>query len=118
MSNHIPSSHQAVRAAYIIAAILISGYTGLACAADYRMVIREHRFIPDQLDITAGEKHRLIIINQDSSAEEFESYELNREKVIPAHTRSMIFLPPLQPGQYPFFGEFHPHSAQGHISVK
>jgi len=51
-------------------------------------------------------------------AEEFESYELNREKVIPAGRKGIVFIGPLRPGVYPFFGEFFPKTAQGKVIVE
>ena len=54
-----------------------------------------------------------MVHNQDPTAEEFESYELNREKVIPGGSKASIFIGPLEPGRYPFFGEFNEKTAQG-----
>jgi hypothetical protein len=82
------------------------------------IVIRDHLFFPSTLELPAGQKIRLVIINEDSTAEEFESYELNREKVIPGNSRTVVFIGPLTPGEYPFFGEFYPRTAQGMIIIK
>ncbi len=80
--------------------------------------IRNHLFFPDSIEIPADTKVKLMIYNRDSSSEEFESYELNREKVIPGESRAIIFIGPLRLGEYPFFGEFFPKTAQGKIVVK
>jgi len=80
--------------------------------------IRNHLFFPDEIRIPADTKVKLIIINQDPTAEEFESYELNREKVIAGNTQAVIFIGPLAPGEYPFFGEFFPKTAQGKVIVE
>ena len=45
--------------------------------------------------------------NEDSTPEEFESHQLNREKVIAAGSAASIFIGPLKPGKYAFVGEFH-----------
>jgi len=90
----------------------------LASAAKYEIIIENHRFIPVQLEVKAGEKHRLIIINKDSTAEEFESYALNREKIVAGNGKIIIFLPALDVGVYPFFGEFNEATAQGRLIVK
>jgi len=89
----------------------------LAIAADleYRLTIRDHRFEPSELRVPAGKKIKLIIDNQDKSAEEFESHELNREKVIPAKSTAPVYIGPLSPGRYPFIGEFHEKTANGVI---
>ncbi len=80
--------------------------------------IRYHLFSPDIIEIPADTKVKLRIHNQDPSSEEFESYELNREKVIPGKSSATIFVGPLRPGEYPFFGEFFPKTAQGKVIVK
>jgi len=87
-------------------------------AAEYTVIIKDHKFVPSQVEMTAGEKHRLIVINHDSTPEEFESYELNREKIVSGNSKIVIFLPALEVGEYPFFGEFNPKTAQGRIVVK
>jgi len=89
----------------------------LAFAADleYRLTIRDHRFEPAELRVPAGKKIKLIIDNQDGSAEEFESHELKREKVIPPKSKATVYIGPLSPGRYPFIGEFHKKTANGVI---
>jgi len=81
----------------------------------YQIEIREHLFYPAELRIPAGQKVKLQVINQDGTPEEFESFELNREKVIMGKRKATIFIGPLRPGEYPYFGEFHPETAQGVI---
>jgi len=66
----------------------------------------------------ANTKVKLVVINQDPTSEEFESYELNREKVIMGNSKAVIFIGPVPPGEYPFFGEFHPNSAIGKIVAR
>ena len=70
---------------------------------------------PSVVEVPAGQKIRLRIINQDPTPEEFESYELNREKVIAGNRETVVFIGPLTPGEYPFFGEFNPRTAQGKV---
>jgi len=89
-----------------------------ASAAEYKITIQAHHFVPDTLQITANERHRITILNQDDTPEEFESYSLNREKVVAGKSKIIIFLPPLASGEYPFFGEFNQKTAQGRIIIK
>lgn len=105
---------------YIIITFLIVTGTMPAVAAsqEFEIIIRDHLFFPSTLEIPAGQKIRLLIINEDATAEEFESYELNREKVITGNSRTVIFIGPLKPGEYPFFGEFYPRTAQGKIIAR
>ena len=80
--------------------------------------IRDHLFYPSQLVIPANTKVKLIVTNHDQTPEEFESYELNREKIIMGGARAIIFIGPLAAGEYPFFGEFNPKTAQGIIKAE
>ena len=86
--------------------------------ATFKLTIRNHRFEPTELMVPAGQKIKLEVENQDATPEEFESYELNREKVLPAKATVVIFVGPLKPGRYPFFGEFNKESAKGELIAK
>ena len=85
---------------------------------EFTIVIKDHQFTPAELTIPAGVKVKLIIDNQDATPEEFESHELNREKIIPGNSQAKIFVGPLEAGVYPFFGEFNEATAQGKLIVK
>lgn len=88
----------------------------LAYAADpveITVVIENHRFQPAEVAVPAGRKIKLVVENRDASAEEFESYELNREKVVAGGSRISVWVGPLKPGRYPFLGEFHADTARG-----
>ncbi len=89
-----------------------------AAAPELTLVIRDHLFFPSTLEIPAGVKVRLVVDNQDPTPEEFESYTLNREKVIPGNSKTVVFIGPLEPGEYTFFGEFYPKTAQGKVVVR
>ncbi len=80
--------------------------------------IKNHLFIPSEITIPENTKVKLVIHNRDETDEEFESYELNREKVIIGNRKGVIFIGPLPAGEYPFFGEFFPKTAQGKVIVK
>jgi len=104
----------------VLACAAVAGLAPAAARADepIEIHIRDHRFVPDVVEVPANTKVRLLVINEGTDAEEFESYELNREKVIRPGGRITVFLPPLKPGEYGFFGEFHPETAQGKIVVR
>lgn len=86
-----------------------------AADSEITLVIRNHRFEPSEVRVPAGKKIKLLVQNQDATPEEFESHELNREKVIAPGTKATIFVGPLRPGRYPFFGEFNEKTARGAI---
>ena len=84
----------------------------------YELNIKEHQFDPTHLEIPSGTKVKLLVKNLDATPEEFESHELNREKVIPGNSEATIYVGPLDAGEYGFFGEFHEDTAQGKLIVK
>jgi len=98
----------------VIYLLLISS-SALAGKPVYELAIRDHLFYPAELIVPTGVKIKLLIINEDDTPEEFESYELNREKVILGGRKTVIFIGPLRPGVYPFFGEFNMSTAQGKV---
>ena len=77
------------------------------------LVIKDHRFTPELVKVPAGKKVKLVVDNQDATPEEFDSRELNREKVIPGKSKLNIFIGPLKPGKYAFIGEFNQATANG-----
>jgi hypothetical protein len=84
----------------------------------FQLTVKDGRFIPETVDVPAGKKFKLVVSNEGPGPEEFESHELNREKVIPAGQKAEIILGPLKAGTYSFFGEFHPKTAKGQIVAK
>lgn len=90
----------------------------LAATPVVEIEIRDHLFFPPEVVIPANTKVKLLVKNLDPTPEEFESYELNREKVISGNSQAVIFIGPLPPGEYPFFGEFYPKTAQGKVLVE
>jgi plastocyanin len=90
----------------------------MADSPDVALTIRNHRFEPAEINVPAGQKIKLVVTNADTTPEEFESHELNREKLIPAGKTVNIFIGPLKPGRYPFAGEFNEKTAQGVVIAK
>lgn len=82
-----------------------------------RIDIRQHLFYPSRLVIPAGQRFELQIHNQDLTAEEFESPDLNRKKIVSGQSRASLILGPLKVGSYAFFGAFYPKTAQGLLQV-
>jgi len=86
-----------------------------AATPAFTIKIENHLFHPSEVRVPANTKFKLVIKNNDKTSEEFESYELNREKIILGNRKGIIFIAPLKPGAYPFFGEFYPETALGKI---
>lgn len=84
----------------------------------YTLTIKDHRFAPTEIEIPAGKKISLIVKNLDPTPEEFESTEMHREKVVTGGQEITVYIGPLRPGRYEFFGDFNPTTARGHIVAK
>ena len=63
----------------------------------------------------ANKRIQLTVVNDDPTPEEFESKEMKVEKVIPGKSKGVVRIGPLEPGRYPFFGEFHEATAKGTV---
>ena len=74
----------------------------------YALSIHEHAFAPATLNVPAGVRVRLQVKNTRALPSEFESFDLNREKVVPGGTTVTVWIGPLAPGKYKFFDDFNP----------
>ncbi len=97
--------------------LLLAAFAARAETVVVELVLKEHLFAPTQLILPAGKKIKLLIHNQDGSPEEFESFSLNREKMILGQATGVVFLGPLEPGEHSFSGEYNPDTARGLIKV-
>ena len=84
-------------------------------AQDFTITIKNHRFTPSELKVPANKRIQLTVVNDDPTAEEFESKEMKVEKVIPGKSKGVVRIGPLAPGRYPFFGEFNEATAKGTV---
>ncbi len=103
--------------------ILLTALMSFAAATqaleyEAKLAIRDHKFDPAELNVPANTKIKLLVENQDTTPEEFESSDLNREKVVVGKGTITVFLGPLDAGKYHFFGDFHQETAQGDLIVK
>ena len=84
----------------------------------FNPTVKDGRYALEQVEIPAGQKIKLVIENDGPGPEEFESSDLNREKLIKAGKTAEVTIGPLNPGTYKFIGEFHPQTAQGQIVAR
>jgi hypothetical protein len=103
---------------FAAALLLTLPLAAMAADDEFRLVIENHRFAPERVEVPVGRKVKLIVENRDATPEEFESHVLNREKVIPGKSSATIYIGPLKAGEYPFVGEFNEKSAKGVIVAK
>lgn len=80
--------------------------------------IKNKKFIPDEIHIKANQSVTFRIINEDSIPVEFESSDLNKEKLVPPGKTIDIPLKGLKPGTYEFFSDFGPKDLRGKIIVE
>lgn len=95
--------------------------TSLNAASSFyeiELIIENNRFTPEIIHAPEGQKIRITVHNKDKTIEEFESFDLKREKMVPGGGKARIILAPLKAGEYKFFGEFHEDTAQGKLIVK
>jgi hypothetical protein len=103
--------------AFLLPPLLAIG-SAAADTPSFNLTIRNHRFEPTEIEVPANQKIELRVINQDSTPEEFESNELHREKVVTGGQQITVYVGPLRPGTYEFFGDFNPSTARGHLIAK
>lgn len=84
----------------------------------FRLEMKNGHFEPAEVLVPANTRFKLVLHNAGSDAEEFESLELKKEKVLAPGATSFVVFAPLKPGSYRFFGEFHPQTAQGRIVAR
>ena len=79
-----------------------------AGAPTFALTITDHAFSPATLQIPAGTRVELQVRNQRRLPSEFESYELNREKIVPPGGSITVWIGPMPAGRYKIFDDFNP----------
>jgi len=90
----------------------------VAAPENYVLTIKDHKFSPQELELPADKKVKVVVKNLDASPAEFESEELNREKIVGANSEITVNLGPLKAGTYGFFDDFNRTTTTGTIKVK
>jgi len=102
----------------LLALVFLALPTRAEDVPEQHLSLKNHSFVPQELTVPINTKVKLIVKNEDGEAAEFESFELNREKVVPANGAITVYLDPLDPGTYPFFDDFHRDTTTGKIIAK
>ena len=117
--TNFPGKPEMLRYTLFLLAMLPATGAGVAAQEPaYMLVIKDHQFQPTEIEVPAGQKLALLVKNNDTTPEEFESTELRREKVVAGGEQITVYIGPLKPGTYEFFGDFNPKTARGHIIAK
>ena len=89
-----------------------------AASGPLTLTIQDHKFTPAELVVPANQALEIELINKDPVAEEFDSSALKVEKVVAGGQTGTIRIKPLDPGTYPYIGEFHSETAKGVVIAK
>jgi hypothetical protein len=73
---------------------------------------------PQRLEVPANRRFQLNLVNNGDTPAEFESNELRKEKVLAPKTTSILVFRTLDPGEYPFFDDFHPDAPKAVLIAK
>ncbi|HET6375390.1 MAG TPA: cupredoxin domain-containing protein [Methylocella sp.] len=76
------------------------------------------KITPLRIEVPANQRFVLELRNTGGSPVEFESSELRKEKVVAAGTTASLVFRALDPGEYPFFDDFHPGAPQAVLVAK
>jgi hypothetical protein len=103
----------------LLAAVCVSLPAAVAAlAADaVTLTIKDHRFVPSEVSVPAGERLRIEVENRDSTPAEFESADLRVEKIVVPGGKIAVMAGPLKPGIYKFFDDYHPDTATGTMTA-
>jgi hypothetical protein len=78
----------------------------------------DHHFSPQALVVPAGQPLQIKVVNSSREKIEFESFSLNREKIIEPGQSITVRLPALRAGRYDFFDDFHQDVNEGAIVAR
>ncbi|TBW38034.1 cupredoxin domain-containing protein [Siculibacillus lacustris] len=101
-------AHRILRLGAAVAIVAVA--FGSARAEDektYRIEFRDGVITPLRLEVPADTRLRLELANVGTTPAEFESLELRKEKVIAPGSDTVMVIRRLDPGEYPFFDDFH-----------
>ena len=120
MTTRITNFHMIAIFALAAGLTALTPLTSVASAEEKvpQISFAKDHFEPASLEVAAGTPIKLTVMNQGASAIEFESFGLNRERVVQPGQTITVQLPKLDPGQYHFFDDFHHDVPQGTITAK
>ncbi|MBS0437912.1 MAG: cupredoxin domain-containing protein [Proteobacteria bacterium] len=97
-----------------LCSLLMVGMSALAAdMPEFQLTIRNQSFDPVQLKVPANTKFKLLVKNTDSTPSEFESTDMNREKIVLPNSTINVYIGPLDKGSYKFFDDFHQDTGKG-----
>jgi plastocyanin len=106
--------------AALTSALLAGGVSAAQAAPEphvLTLTLKDHRFVPESVEVPAGQRIRIDLANQDAATEEFDSEDLHVEKEVTPNGKVSFVVGPLKPGSYSFMGELHADTASGTIKA-
>ena len=100
------------------AGIVVACVGGARAQDDQEIRFENHKFTPQTLSVPRGQKLTIRVVNASQETIEFESFKLNREKVVTPGQTITVHLPELSAGAYDFYDDFHQDVPQGSIVAK
>ncbi len=104
-----------------LALLLVAAWVGGAQSAEvpvFRIEFADGVMTPSRIEVPADQRIELLLVNKGSTPAEFESLTLRKEKVLAPGTESTMVIKGLDPGEYPFFDDFHPDAPPAVLVAK
>ena len=101
----------------VLAALLAAASSGRAEDLVIALAVEEGGFEPALVEAPPGARIRFEVANQSAAAIEFESFDLNRERVVQPGQKVTVYVSGLSAGRYEFFDDFH-QERRGALVVK
>jgi uncharacterized protein involved in high-affinity Fe2+ transport len=109
--RHISEQDEMMKRVVLAAAALM--LASPVFADGIAVTLKDHKFMPAEIHVKANMPVVITLTNKDATAEEFDSTALKVEKVVAGNDTGDVHIRPLDPGRYPFMGEYHSATAQG-----
>ncbi|HEY2485865.1 MAG TPA: cupredoxin domain-containing protein [Candidatus Binataceae bacterium] len=100
------------------ATIAVACVGGARAQEEQEIRFENHKFTPQTLTVPSGQKLTIKVVNDSKETIEFESFKLNREKVVTPGETITVRLPELSAGAYDFYDDFHQDVPEGSIVAK
>jgi len=91
----------------LLLALVALGTPARADDAGVQLDVTEAGFAPAEIRGPAGERIKIAVTNRTAAAIEFESFELNRERVVQPGQTVSVYVSGLDKGRYEFFDDFN-----------
>ncbi len=113
-----PDLRPIVLAVLLASALAFPARADDAAPVEISLDLTNHVFKPAEIHAPRNTPLKIIVNNNDSGVEEFDSSDLHIEKVILGGHSGIVRLPAMAPGRYSFMGEYHAETAQGVLIVE